>query len=844
MPVGAIVMAIMPILSLFLMIGLFSAMITLFTSDMEHNIVEIPTYGKYDQVGAPIEPEPPDFTTIWKYAEFISAGKHSVSDSSTRTGNPIEGEMSKVAFPGFGQNVTSTQERLLSDTSWHEPRYKTPKKDSSNLVNDYVQRMPSTYAIISCTIQHAEQLRTEAVESGDTSRAEKFMQLLHVDADIFIEHYSSSPPPVHNPDIQTYLKTGDCTSLISSGLVNADKFEPLIINDNVLLYNKNTIGLYQIMSVAQSGFDGSTSPIRDLYDFFAYYAILALIIIAIVSVAAYWFKNAGFLGDGKQNPKNDIKQCVKFIIIIMIIPLIWDPVAHFGEQMGYLMQNPINPIINSDGTIQPGTSVKYVLASAGVNLHDQWGLVTNMFTIGLSIFTNPQAAVEGIMNQIIMLLLSFVRLSIMATLSMSLFFVTFSKIIAVIIVLATLPIWLIFQAIPMWLGDNDILKKLRDYGSKFNYTILMGALVCGPIMGLIFFIGEQTLRAGLFGYMEIIQWAVALMFMGLAMAVIPTFIALSNELTKATEAAQSAMTQGTMMAASVGTSMTVAASSAASQESGAKNMLAAGIGGGLAGGGSSVMNGAMQDMGGGELGTIAKDAKDKLPGEGKKGGAGLVGGAAAGGGGAVGGKGEVGSGNFILPALNQKEQKEMGQYVADGGDPVEWRKNRNKELENQHNAVQYESVHGAGFGPSDFKNMGDPDNDQFKKELREGEVKQQKFENDKNIQKAFKNNTLDKERTLHDYEKYHKELEDAGESDKLKVLDDAHEKANADLTPNEIAQMNGTTGQKQGLGQAFMRGIHGPDGSGIRGDGSGASIDGSTHKKFDDLAKPNTWVWR
>ncbi len=264
-----------------------------------------------------------------------------------------------------------------------------------------------------------------------------------------------------------------------------------------------------------------------LYWIFGSFSIMVLGIIFIISIVILGFERAS-LGMKRGTASRLVKSCVIGIIIILIVPEIWDPIAITVEKVGLYMLDPI------DGKPEETTG-KLWCRMGGTCTLDQSRLLDE--DIHKMLLANPADFGQEIFAKVF---LGFFKLTATSMISLLFFITSTIRITFTLVILITIPLWIIFGFIPK-------LKKL----SETVLSSFVGACMAPPLVSIILFIGEQHISAN--PLPALTEWitvlGVAILAQTFLMILAPV---LQSTLSQANSIVQSGMQQTTMAASAMG----------------------------------------------------------------------------------------------------------------------------------------------------------------------------------------------------------------------------------------------------------------------------------------------------
>jgi len=265
-----------------------------------------------------------------------------------------------------------------------------------------------------------------------------------------------------------------------------------------------------------------------LYWMFGSFSIIILLIIFVGSIVILAFEQAS-LGIKRGTASKLVKSCVIGIIIIIIVPEIWDPIAINVERVGLYMLDPI------DGKPEETTGKLWCRMGGGICTLDQLRLLDE--DIHKMLLANPANFGQEIFAGVF---LGFFKLTATSMISLLFFITSTIRITFTLVILITIPLWIIFGFIPK-------LKRL----SETVLSSFVGACMAPPLVSIILFVGEQHISAN--PLPALTEWitvlGVAILAQTFLMILAPV---LQSTISQANSIVQSGMQQTTMAGSAMG----------------------------------------------------------------------------------------------------------------------------------------------------------------------------------------------------------------------------------------------------------------------------------------------------
>lgn len=264
-----------------------------------------------------------------------------------------------------------------------------------------------------------------------------------------------------------------------------------------------------------------------LYWMFGTFSIIILVIIFVGSIVILAFERAS-LGIKRGTVSKLVKSCVIGIILIIIVPEIWDPIAIIVENVGLYMLDPI------DGKPEE-TTAKLWCRMGGLCMPEQSRLLDS--DIHKMLLANPADFSQEIFSNIF---LGFFKLTATSMISLMFFITSTIRVTFTLVILITIPLWIVFGFIPK-------LKRL----SETVLSSFIGACMAPPLVSTILFVGEQHISAN--PLPALTEWitvlGVAILAQTFLMILAPI---LQSTISQASSIVQSGMQQTTMASSAMG----------------------------------------------------------------------------------------------------------------------------------------------------------------------------------------------------------------------------------------------------------------------------------------------------
>lgn len=274
-----------------------------------------------------------------------------------------------------------------------------------------------------------------------------------------------------------------------------------------------------------------------LYWLFGSFSSILLVVIMMISGILLLLEKAS-LGIQQGMAKKMFLSSIFGLVVIFMIPEVWDPIAVTIEDTALYMLNPFG-----DG--EPQDTITKLWCKMGVCVEDSASLiyadeqllnsdindtlVSNLDSIGQDIFVN--------------LFLGFFRITATSMVSLLFFITAIVRIEFTMIIVITMPLWILFRFIP-------VLKKL----SQIIFTSFIGCCFAPIIVALILFVGEQYTTAHPTEALQ--QWITVLAIATLAQTFLIILAPiLQSTISQANSTVSTGIQSTTMGASHVGTSM-------------------------------------------------------------------------------------------------------------------------------------------------------------------------------------------------------------------------------------------------------------------------------------------------
>ena len=207
----------------------------------------------------------------------------------------------------------------------------------------------------------------------------------------------------------------------------------------------------------------------ELYWFFAYPSLAILIIFIMIAGAThYWEKSFGLFKKGTS--LEIVKTSIIGFAVILLVPEFWDTFAIYMKQFSMYLLDPFGK--------NPEVTVTRLRCKMGCIVNLESALSMDSWSIALS---NPSNFGQAILTSALLPLFKTIPV---AMLSLSLFVIAKIRVLFIMIVLLTLPLWMVSMNIPF------IKKHANDMISN-----IIGASIAPIFSALTLFVGLSYLDA-------------------------------------------------------------------------------------------------------------------------------------------------------------------------------------------------------------------------------------------------------------------------------------------------------------------------------------------------------------
>lgn len=334
------------------------------------------------------------------------------------------------------------------------------------------------------------------------------------------------------------------------------------------------------------GYTGMENILRDFYWSLGIPAIIILCVLAFVGATGhFWERSIGLWSRGKG--QRMMRESIIGILVIVLLPEIWDPAAIMVEEFALYMFNP-------DG--DPQLVVDYLwckLGAAGGCIGFSMEEVLDPVAWGASL-TNPNDLGQNLLGHTI---LPFMKLLPAFAATLSVYIVAKARLVFIMIVLLTIPVWMVARNLPI----------LSSHSNTIIHS-LVGASIAPIFSALSFYVGYVYLSNVYMPSLE--SWIAAVGIVTLAGAW-PTI--LSPFLSRVSSSAERVVSEGIhgamRMSQSIGMGLAGGALAAAHGGRGAAKFGAMAMAGGMTGGISAVPGVGGQDVAAFQQGSDQKGFK-------------------------------------------------------------------------------------------------------------------------------------------------------------------------------------------------------------------------------------------
>jgi len=251
-------------------------------------------------------------------------------------------------------------------------------------------------------------------------------------------------------------------------ILKKKKLEAIKIDD-IDLYNQIDVEIQeQNDKLNELGFDPDPNMNVKLYWMFGFPATLFFVGGLVFSVAVLGLGRIN-LGVKRGTAIKIFKCSVISLVVIYAVPEIWDPIAIEINEIGLHMLDPIDG--NPKETVQ-----KLWCRMGGICVEDSRNLLDE------DLHKMLMANTDYGKNFLADVVFGFFRITMESMMSLMFFITATIRIAFTLIIIITLPLWLVFSFIPP-------LKKL----SQTVISSFIGACLAPPLVSTVLFVGEQNM---------------------------------------------------------------------------------------------------------------------------------------------------------------------------------------------------------------------------------------------------------------------------------------------------------------------------------------------------------------